>query len=212
MSAAEPAREAQSRALGLLQLREDPQFPRIPAGQHGALVEAALEDGRLLADETRRQWGTEPAVVAAACDVPVIRSQDDAGFGSVVVYAGYASRPPAITLHLPPILRLDGLIALRGAGLFPGLGGSEPIFLAHELYHHFDCLRGGTRLARRHPVRIFGIGQWHWTSGLASLPEIAAGAFAQQLLGLSFHPKLLDFLVNNRNLADGPQGFHMEIE
>ena len=70
-----------------------------------------------------------------------------------------------------------------------------PIFLAHELYHHFDCLRGSERLARRHTVEIFGIGDWHWTSGLTSLCEIAAGAFAQRLLGLPFHPKVLDLLL-----------------
>jgi len=44
-------------------------------------------------------------------------------------------------------------------------------------------------------VRIFGMGRWQWTSGLSSLCEIAAGAFAQRLLGLSFHPKLLDLLI-----------------
>lgn len=187
--------EAQPRALGLIQLREDPQYQRIPAGRRDALVEAALEDGRLLADEIRRQWSVDPALVAAGCNVPVIRSEDDAGFGSVIVYAGYASRPAAITLYLPAIRRLDRLIASRSAGLLAGLAGSEPVFLAHELYHHFDCLRGGDRLARRHPVKIFGVGPWRWTSGLVSLPEIAAGAFAQQLLGLSFHPKVLDLIM-----------------
>jgi hypothetical protein len=182
-------------ALGLLQLREDPQYPRVPADERIALVEAALEDGRSLAGRTRDLWGQDAAAIAVRCDVPVIRSEDDAGFGSVIVYAHYAARPPSITLYLPAILQLDRLIAKRGTRVCRSIGSTMPIFLAHELYHHFDCLRGSVRLSRRYAVKIFSIGPWHWTSGLSSLAEIAAGAFAQQLLGLPFHPKLLDLLM-----------------
>ena len=181
-------------ALGLLQLREDPQYPRIPAGRRIALVEAALDDGRTLADHARKLWGNEPAAIAAHCDVPIVRSENEAGFGSIIVYADYVTRPPCITLYAPAILRLDKLMAARGAGI-GGIGSTMPVFLAHELYHHFDCLRGNERVSRRHAVKIFGIGRWNWTSGLCSLAEIAAGAFAQRLLGLPFHPKLLDLLL-----------------
>jgi hypothetical protein len=185
---------AQPQTLGLAQLRQDPQYPRIPADRRGALVEAALEDGRSLADRTRELWGDVPAIVAARCGVPVVHSEQDAGFGSVVVYADYASLPPCITLYRPAIRSLDRLLDGHSARARE-IGSTVPIFLAHELYHHFDCLRGSDRLARRHTVKVFGVGAWHWTSGLSSLAEIAAGAFAQQLLGLSFHPRLLDLLL-----------------
>lgn len=182
-------------ALGLLQLRESAQYARIPVEQRLALVEAALDDGRALADRTCERWGREPMAVAAACRVPVIESDDDAGFGSVTVYADYATRRPAITLYLPAIARLDRLIAQRTAHIYLGIDKTAPIFLAHELYHHFDCTRECAPLSRRHPLRLFGIGRWTWTVGIAGLAEIAAGAYAQHLLGLSFHPKLLDILV-----------------
>jgi len=74
------------------------------------------------------------------------------------------------------------------------------MFIAHELYHHFDCLRGNARLSQRHTVRIFSVGRWQWTSGLSSLCEIAAGAFAQRLMGLSFHPALLDLLIRDQSI------------
>jgi hypothetical protein len=186
---------AQPQALGLLQLREDPQYPRIPEGRRIELVETALEDGRSLADWTGELWGREPATIAARCAVPVVRSEENAGFGSVVVFGEYSTRPPCITLYVPAILRLDGMIAASGPGVCGGIGSAMPIFLAHELYHHFDCLRGSERLSRKHAVKIFGVGSWRWTSGLSSLCEIAAGAFAQRLLGLPFHPKLLDLLL-----------------
>lgn len=192
-------------ALGLLQLREDQQYPRIPADGRVALVEAALEDGRTLADRTRELWGQDPATIAVRCDVPVFPRENNAGFGSVVVYAEYASQPPSITLYLPAIRRLDRLIVDYGVQVCRGIVSTMPIFLAHELYHHFDCTRGSARLSRRHVVRIFSIGPWHWTSGLPSLAEIAAGAFAQRLLGLSFHPKLLDLLLTHLTPALSPR-------
>ena len=186
---------AGAQALGLLQLQADPQYPRIPPERRVALVEAALEDGRLLANRTRELWGKDPAIIAARCEIPVIASADSASFGSTIVYAEYATRPLSITLYLPAIRRLDRMLAQAGVQECLGIGETRPIFVAHELYHHFDCTRDAEPLRRQHRVRIFGFGRWNWTSGLASLAEIAAGAFAQRLLGLSFHPKLLDLLT-----------------
>ena len=187
-------------APSLKQLREDPQYRRIPLERRMALVETAIEDGCSLADRTSALWGSDPMRIAARCNVPVIHSEDDAGFGSTIVHAEYRTRPPSITLYLPAIRHLDRLIAERGAQARLGIDRTGPVFLAHELYHHFDCTRGCVPLSRRHLVQIFRIGPWNWTSGLSSLAEIAAGAFAQRLLGLSFHPKLLDlFLVSDKN-------------
>jgi hypothetical protein len=58
-------------------------------------------------------------------------------------------------------------------------------------------MRGKEALIRRHRTTILKLGRWTWTAGLSTLPEIAAGAFAQQLLGLDFHPKLLDLLLTH---------------
>lgn len=187
MSAAPAEQGMGAQALGLLQLRSDPQFPRIEPGRCQALVKAALDDGCLLAADVKGNLGPDPAFIAASCGVPVIDSEGEAGFGSTVVFAEYATRPPSITLYGPAIRRLDANIAELG------IIGTRPIFLAHELYHHFDSTRS-VPLSRRHRVNIFRVGSWAWTSGLTSLAEIAAGAFAQELLGLSFHPKMLDLL------------------
>jgi hypothetical protein len=191
----EQARRDAARVLGLSQLRADPLYPRLPSHRREELVAAALEDGYALAERIRRQWGGDPAAIAAQFDVPVTHSTDDAGFGSVVVYAHYYARPPRITLYLPAIERLDRQVEQAGRAQFGGMRATLPIFLAHELYHHIDCRRGTARLSRRHAVALFGVGRWQWTARLSSLPEIAAGAFAQRLLDLPFHPGRLDELT-----------------
>jgi len=184
-----------ARFLGLQQLRSDPQFPRIAVERRRELVDAALDDGRFLAADVRGHLGADPAFIAASCGVPIVDSPADAGFGNTVVFAEYATRPASITLYEPALERMDAALAASPLGRAHGILSSRPLFLAHELYHHFDCSRR-VPLARRHRVRLFGIGRWAWTSGLVSLPEIAAGAFAQALLGLPFHPKFLDSLLS----------------
>lgn len=184
-----------ARALGLQQLRADPQINRIPAERQHPLVVAALEDGRVLAGEVKSHLGVDPTFIASSCGIPVIDSQAEAGFGSTILFAEYSTRPPTITLYAPALDRMDAALATSPVGRAHGILRSRPVFLAHELYHHFDCSRS-VPLARRHRVRLFGIGRWAWTSGLTSLPEIAAGAFAQALLGLPFHPKFLDSFVS----------------
>ena len=189
-----------STALGLLALSSDVQFHRIPEAQRSEWVEQALQDGRYLAERACQQWGSDPFVVAARCNLPIMESHTEAGFGRTVIYAEYAVSPPSITLYTPAIRRLDALIA-KHSRFHWGIDQTTPVFLAHELYHHFDCMRGKETLIRRHPVSIMKLGRWTWTAGLTTLPEIAAGAFAQQLLGLDFHPKLLDDLVTERSFS-----------
>jgi hypothetical protein len=185
---------AKSTALGFLALSRDVQFHRIPEAQRSELVEQALQDGRCLAQRACRQWGSDPFVIAVQCNLPIMVSQTEAGFGSTVIYAEYAVSPPSITLYMPAIRRLDALIA-KQSRIDWCIERTTPVFVAHELYHHFDCMRGNEALIYRHRVNILKLGPWTWTAGLSTLPEIAAGAFAQQLLGLSFHPKLLDLLL-----------------
>lgn len=187
-------------ALGLMALSSDAQFHRIPEAERGGWVELALHDGRCLARSARKQWGADPFDIAGRCGLPIIESHIEAGFGSTVIYAEYALSPPSITLYTPAIRRLDALIA-RQPCFDWGIERTTPVFLAHELYHHFDGLRGGEALILRCRVSILKLGRWTWTAGLSTLPEIAAGAFAQQLLGLAFHPKLLDVLVTKRSYS-----------
>jgi hypothetical protein len=182
------------KALGLLQLRSDLQFARIEPERRNVLVEAALADGRFLAADVRLKLGSDPGFIAASCGVPVLDSEDEAGFGSILVFAEYSTRPPTITLYDSTIRQLDARIAAKEAAAQLGVSATRPLFLAHELYHHFDCTRREP-LSRRHRVDIFRLGGLAWTSGLSSLAEIAAGAFAQELLGLPFHPKLLDQFI-----------------
>ena len=86
-------RHADPQGSGLLILREDAQYRRIPGRQRVALVQAALDDGRSLADQISNRWGRDPSAIASDCNVPVRRSHEDGGYGGIVVYAEYNAWP-----------------------------------------------------------------------------------------------------------------------
>lgn len=181
-------------ALGLLMLESDPVYGRIAAGDRAGLVQAALCDGADLAEEVRLRWGGDPDAIAAQLHIPVIDSDDDAGFGSTVVFAEYQARRPCVVLYRAAIARLQTAADRDTRLSLPCPARS--VLLAHELYHHFDCTGARPPIAQRHRVTLLALGRWRWTSGIASLAEIAAGAFAQSLLRLPVHPKHLDLLVS----------------
>ena len=71
---------------------------------------------------------------------------------------------------------------------------SQP-FLAHELFHHLDNLPHHLPARKLRQVTTLKLGSWTLRSGLVSAPEVAAGSFAQTLLRLPFHLKLVDLLA-----------------
>jgi hypothetical protein len=188
---------ATAQALAFLQLREDPIYYRIPPTQQVDLVAAALGDGYALADQQRAQGFSHPWRIAQRLGVSVRESTEDASFGTTVVCAEYYTRQREIVLYTRVIERVQGMAddLLHGAAVSGAPCDVRAAYLAHELYHHLDCLRGPDSIARRHRVCLLRIGRLRWTSGVSSLAEIAAGAFAQRLLDLDFHAKLLDLCV-----------------
>jgi hypothetical protein len=186
---------ATPRVLGRLILAADPQIARVALDQRDRLVDTALDDGESMACMVLAQWSHDPEVVARQVNVPVIDSREEGGYGSTVVYAEYGGRLPRIVLYRAALDRLDRQLAQPGTAEVLGVARARSVYLAHELYHHFDLARGEASIAQRSRVVLFQLSPFRWTSGIAALAEIAAGAFAQHLLGLRFHPKLLDLLA-----------------
>ncbi len=178
-------------ALGYALLREHPHAAALQTSEVSSLVEAALVDGAALAGKIKQQWGDDPDRIAAANAVPVEDSQADAGYGTTVVYAEYRTRPLGIVLYRPAIDALDRRLQQSCLGRLLGIENTRAVFLAHELYHHFDEAREQP-LCSRHRVPVLRLGRLRVTTAIAGMREIAAGSFAQRVLGLRFHPRLLD--------------------
>lgn len=185
--------------LGASMLATDRMYPRIAVADRAKLVALALQDGATLAEEIRARWGDDPDAIAARSGIPVIDSAEDADYGSTAVFAEYLEGPARIVLYRGAIARFAE--AVEACGLVSLPCPVRSVLLAHELYHHFDCTGSQPPIARRHRVTLVAVGPWRWTSGIASLAEIAAGAFAQTLLHLPIHPHFLDRVMASTGAA-----------
>jgi len=178
--------------LGLL--RGDPLYRYIVPGAAQSMVAAALAEGRSRAAWMKNLYGSDLLKIADRLNVPIRSTDIDAGWSSTVVFAEYQTRPVSITLYRPAIERIERVLREVGMDIWLRTTDLCAIFIAHELYHHLESSSMATPLSKRYQVELLRIGPWCWRGGLASLDEIGAGAFAQALLGLPRHPRILDML------------------
>ena len=187
---------ASPQTLGLVMLEADPHARRLDRASQFAAVSDALADGAATAKAWRERFPElAPQAIAREIRLPIEAIDDDPMIGSLWRFAEYQQRPARILLYSRGLAPLDcvvkGALALR----LLGQATTQQVFIAHELYHHAETIRCDMPIARRYQPKLFGIGGWHWRTGLAALAEIAAGAFARSLLDLPHHPKLLDLVA-----------------
>jgi hypothetical protein len=159
-----------------------------------AALQCGRAAGQAAAASAKAKWGQEPEGIAAALQVPVGRSQEDARTGRAVLFSEYGDRPPSITLHMRSIQDANRLIREHDLHRMLGLSDVAPVHLAHELYHHLESQRltPGTAGFRIQTARL---GPLRFRTGLPSLSEIAADHFAATLLDLSVPPRVIEFVT-----------------
>jgi hypothetical protein len=142
------------------------------------LIDATAR-GQEAARQVRAAFGdVDLDTLAKRMGVAVETSDRDGGYGTVIVFADYTPRPPRIRLYRAAIAALDArLDGYPDRDLLPA--GTRAVFLAHELFHHWEALHPDQALSRRD----------------RTLSEMAADAFAQSLLSLRHHPALLEKLA-----------------
>jgi len=196
---------ASPETLGMLMLKSDLHAARLDQrAQHTAVIDA-LADGAAAAMDLRRRFpGKTPREIARELAVPVTATDDDPLVASIWRFAEYRPRPPKILLYTRGLAPLEQALASAPAPRLLGDATVEDVFVAHELYHHIEATRAETPIARRHQATLFRIGKWQWRTGIATLAEIAAGSFAQGLLDLPCHPKVLDFVAGEGIRSNPP--------
>jgi hypothetical protein len=187
---------ASPETLGLVMLEADPHARRLDRTTQLAAVRDALADGAATALALRQRFpDLAPQEIARELRLPIEMSDEDPLAGSLWRFAEYRERPARILLYRRSLAPLDRTVASRLAVQLLGQATPQDVFIAHELFHHAEATRAETPIARRYRPTLFRIGGWHWRTGIATLAEIAAGAFAQSLLGLPCHPRVLDLVA-----------------
>lgn len=184
-------------ALAQAMLQADPHAWRLDRVTQLAAVREALANGANAARALRGRFSDfSPQATAEALGVPIETIDGDPMVGPLWRFAEYRERPARILLYargLAPLERVAGELA----GRLLGRAAPRDVFIAHELFHHLEAVSTDTPIAQRYRPTLFRIGGWHWRTGIAALSEIAAGAFAQALLDLPCHPRVLDLVARD---------------
>jgi hypothetical protein len=196
-------------ALALAMLQADPHARRLDRATQLAAVSDALADGADTARALRGRFPDfSPQAIALALQVPIETVDDDPMIGTLWRFAEYRERPARILLYARGLAPLDRAVADGLAGRLLGQATPRDVFIAHELFHHLEAVSTDTPIAQRYRPSLFRIGRWHWRTGIAALSEIAAGAFAQALLELPCHPRVLDLLARDAVSANASAARH----
>jgi hypothetical protein len=183
-------------ALGRHLLAHDGVAALLPAETLEQLVVAALEDGAAAGLMLRTGHpDLPPDLIAGALGVSVVEIDEEPWAGPFLRFADYGSHPPKIRLFRTAIGFLDRLLWRSGLSDRVSIDRTAPIFIAHELYHHIEATREAPPLARRHAATRLRFCHWQLRAPVLAMPEIAAGACAQALVGLGYHPAILDVIV-----------------
>jgi hypothetical protein len=185
-------------ALALAMLEADPHARRLDRATQLAAVSDALADGAAAARALRGGFSDcSPQAIAQALGVPIETIDDDPMIGRLWRFAEYRERPARILLYARGLAPLDRVVTGDLAARLLGQATPRDAFIAHELFHHIETIREDTPIAQRYRPSLFRLGGWHWRTGIPALSEIAAGAFAQELLGLPCHPRVLDLVARD---------------
>jgi hypothetical protein len=187
---------ASPEVLGLVMLEADPHARRLDRATRIAAVRDALADGKAAARSLRERFpDLAPQQIACELGVPIEATDDDPMVGPIWRFAEYRQRPARILLYNRGLAPLDRAVVGHLALRLLGPATPQDVFIAHELFHHAEAIRPDLAIARRYRPKLFRIAGWHWRTGIAALTEIAAGAFAQGLLDLPCHPRVLDLVA-----------------
>jgi hypothetical protein len=185
-------------ALALAMLETDPHAWRLDRATRLAAVGDALADGAAMARGLRERFPDFlPQAIAQALGVPIESIDDDPMVGPLWRFAEYRERPARILLYARGLKPLDRVVTGDLAERLLGQATPRDVYIAHELFHHLETIREDTPIAQRYRPSLFRLGGWHWRTGIPALSEIAAGAFAQELLGLPCHPRVLDLVARH---------------
>lgn len=188
-------RKGSERTLWTAMLREDIVYRRIPEYLRETAVTRAAEHGRRAAADTSSRFvGRDPVAISGGLGVRVDYSEEPYVFGKIVLTSTYNHKMRTITVYRGAVRAMNEFLVKNGLVEILGIDDVGPLYVAHELFHH---LEEGTlgRAADLLRITTLRLGPFKVRSGIRQMSEIGADAYAQQLLGVRFAPRLLDYLT-----------------
>ncbi|WP_333676095.1 hypothetical protein [Muricomes intestini] len=171
----------------------EPLNGRLTDGSRRKYARLAHQTGCAQAKETKTafpQLTMEEIIQKLNIDLKIKNIQDD---GNYIMFACYME-PNQILVYKKPIQQTIELLHQKGCENLISENQMQEILLAHELFHWYEYQKTNLPTSQK-VLSLWKIGPLENKSRLVSLGEIAAMAFAKEMLGLSYSPYTLDILL-----------------
>ncbi|HBM79265.1 MAG TPA: hypothetical protein DD426_00270 [Clostridiaceae bacterium] len=173
--------------------KRDPIGDRVTEKEKEDIIGKAGECGRLEAAELKDKYGDRPCREYAGCLGLTISRYKDCDSKDYILFARFNS-PDKISIYMDSVNKAEEIVKRENlSGLLDGVK-IEDVLTAHEMFHFIES-RDKEIYTRKKKIKLWNIGPIKYTSGLVAAGEIAAMAFAMELLNLSYYPGLFDILL-----------------
>ena len=172
----------------------DPIHRKVTPKQQALYTQKATQSG---VEQARKLMAESPSATSiweiAEAQGLVIDKEESEGSDDYIVFAKY-NYPNNITLFMKNVTHLQAF--LEDHQLLDLVGDVEiaSVLLAHEMYHFCEETIPDvyTKLER---FELWKLGPFKYKTGLIAIREIAAMAFAKEILDLPYHPYIFDTLL-----------------
>ncbi len=196
-------RRLDDRQWGRYAFSREPLEGKFTPQQKDAYTAAANACGAQWADKLAAEYGTrDPLTLCGKLGLKLKTPATPAG-GGQVLFAQFV-QPDEITIFTDCLDKAETL-----GGLLPARAKLQSIILAHELFHAVE--EANPEIYTRTEKIELWRKPFSNKSCIVCLSEIAAMAFAKQLLGLDFNPYALDVLLVYPYDAQAACGLYAEI-
>lgn len=171
----------------------DPINTKIKPEARQKLIENANLCGReqaLKIKETYANCSVKEIAVKLKLDIVY---EDTNGTDEYVMFACYNS-PNKVTLFMGNVTLVEKFIKEEQLEEKLDNVDIENMLLSHEIFHHLEEKEKDI-YTKKETITLWKIGKFQYKSKLLALGEIAAMAFAKELLNLSYNPYVFDTLM-----------------
>lgn len=178
--------------LAWTELEQDTFYPLLETEMIGTLLDRALQYGKQAAEEIQIQGSPERLIdhiIHSGIRIRFLTESADKKW----VRAQYRSTPPTIDVYSHSLHQLVDFF--QKTGFRVRQEDVIALHLVHEWFHHLESSRWGRTDLKLPQVAVHIWGPIHKRRSLTRTREIAAHAFTQEVMGLSWYPLLLDHLL-----------------
>lgn len=178
---------------GMYTLKRDPLSHKIPDLVRSEMIEKANECGCLEAQTLKAKYGVKTCREYSKLLGLTVSEIEVNNTSDYILFAKF-NAPNQVSICINNVKKGEELIKKEDLYRLIDEVKIEDVLIAHEMFHFIEG-KDKEIYTKRTKIRLWKLGPFKNDSGLVALGEIAAMAFAKELLQLSYCPNLFDILL-----------------